>query len=71
MQVDPRTALEQAHRCLTAGHFENSHPEGAQANACESIAWSLIGILQKQVDGGTGLQEDLERAGLLRMDRHR
>ena len=73
MQVDPRVALERAHRALATGHFENASPEGAQANAWESIAWSLLGLLQRQIDGdgGEGLQAGLEKAGLIRMDRHR
>lgn len=47
--VDPHDALLQALKALTEGHFDGRDVQGAQANALESIAWSLAGLLAERV----------------------
>ena len=48
--VDPNEALQQALKALTDGHFDNRDIQGAQANALESIAWSLAGLLADRAE---------------------
>ncbi len=43
-------ALERALAAMTAGRYENQSLEGARTNALESIAWSLMGILEAMID---------------------
>jgi len=72
MHENAREALAKAHRTMTAGAFDNGHPEGAAVNAWESIAWSLIGLLGTAVDAPKeGLSAGLQGAGFLRMDDQR
>lgn len=48
--LDPHQALLRAVAALTEGHFENRDVQSAQANALESIAWSLAGLLAERVE---------------------
>jgi hypothetical protein len=48
--VDPHDALLRALKALTEGHFDGREVQGAQANALESIAWSLAGLLAERVE---------------------
>jgi hypothetical protein len=48
--VDPHDALLHALKALTEGHFDGREVQGAQANALESIAWSLAGLLADRVE---------------------
>lgn len=48
--VDPHEALLRALKALTDGHFDGREVQGAQANALESIAWSLAGLLAERVE---------------------
>jgi hypothetical protein len=48
--VDPHEALLRALKSLTEGHFDGRDVMGAQANALESIAWSLAGLLAERVE---------------------
>lgn len=48
--VDPHEALLRALRALTEGHFDPREVQGAQANALESIAWSLAGLLAERIE---------------------
>ncbi|MEA3203697.1 MAG: hypothetical protein QOI63_1376 [Thermoplasmata archaeon] len=48
--VDPHEALLRALKALTEGHFDGREVQGAQANALESIAWSLAGLLAERVE---------------------
>ena|ERR1051326_6498313 len=48
--VDPHEALLRALKALTEGHFDGREVQGAQANALESIAWSLAGLLADRVE---------------------
>jgi len=48
--VDPHDALLHALKALTDGHFDGREVQGAQANALESIAWSLAGLLADRVE---------------------
>ncbi|HUR61629.1 MAG TPA: hypothetical protein VM286_04620 [Candidatus Thermoplasmatota archaeon] len=48
--VDPQQALLRAVKALTEGHFDSRDPTGAQANALESIAWSLAGLLADRAE---------------------
>lgn len=50
--LDPHEALRRAVESLTGGHFDNRDVAGAQANALESIAWSLIGLLRRTEQPG-------------------
>lgn len=43
--VDPKDALQQAVAALAKGRFDGKSADGVKANALESIAWSLAGIL--------------------------
>lgn len=67
-------ALAQAVAALTQGAHDGRLPDGAQANALESIAWSLIGILKAQTDKPSAssptrsLSDDLRQAGFLQID---
>ena len=48
--VDPHDALLHALKALTEGHFDSREAQGAQANALESIAWSLAGLLAERIE---------------------
>ncbi|MCA1810861.1 MAG: hypothetical protein LC623_02495 [Halobacteriales archaeon] len=48
--LDPHEALLRALRALTEGHFDPRETQGAQANALESIAWSLAGLLAERIE---------------------
>jgi hypothetical protein len=48
--LDPHEALLRALKALTEGHFDGREVQGAQANALESIAWSLAGLLADRVE---------------------
>jgi hypothetical protein len=48
--VDPQQALLRALKALTDGHFDGRDIQGAQANALESIAWSLAGLLADRAE---------------------
>lgn len=68
-------ALAQALAALTAGRHDPRLAEGAQANALESIAWSLIGILSAQTEGtpqapteARSLSDELRSRGFLHID---
>jgi hypothetical protein len=48
--VDPHEALLRAVKALTEGQFDGREVQGAQANALESIAWSLAGLLAERIE---------------------
>ena len=50
--VSPDEALRRAVLALAQGHFDDRSLEGAKANALESIAWSLAGLLAEKVESG-------------------
>jgi hypothetical protein len=50
--VSPDEALHRAVLALAQGHFDDRSLEGAKANALESIAWSLAGLLAEKVEAG-------------------
>ncbi|MEK6976324.1 MAG: hypothetical protein AABY18_08285 [Candidatus Thermoplasmatota archaeon] len=74
----PKQALQNALQALSHGLHDSRLASGAQLNALESIAWSLIGILEKQVeaqaaapdDGGgkATMSDELLRHGFLQID---
>lgn len=69
---DAGEALRKAMQSLAEGHFDNRHEGGAQVNALESIAWSLIGLLRhvQGADDREGLASDiLERLDMVRAER--
>ncbi len=72
--VTPEQALRQALDALQGGRHDPRIPEGAQANALESIAWSLIGILAQgksaapaASEAALSMSEELRKAGFLQM----
>ncbi len=73
--VAANDALAQALTALTAGRHDPRLADGAQANALESIAWSLIGLLSAQAVGSSAasaqartLSEELRSRGFLQID---
>lgn len=73
--VPANDALAQALAALTAGRHDPRLADGAQANALESIAWSLIGILSKQTASTPqasteerSLSDELRSRGFLQID---
>jgi len=70
--TEPAEALRHAVACLQEGR-DPRDLEGAKANALESIAWSLAGLLADKIEAApsreTGLQQTLERAGLIDLRR--
>lgn len=81
--VAPAEALRLAVQALQAGRHDPRLPDGAQANALESIAWSLIGLLARDAATAPGaeaaaateaqrtLSEDLRRAGFVHLEAKR
>jgi hypothetical protein len=81
--VAPADALRLAVEALQAGRHDPRLPDGAQANALESIAWSLVGLLARDVsaapsaqtpvlgDAQRTLSEDLRRAGFVHLEAKR
>lgn len=73
--VAAKEALANAIAALTEGRHDPRIADGAQANALESIAWSLIGILRAQVESPEkvpelrSLSDELQSAGFLKLDR--
>lgn len=71
--VAAREALAQAIAALTDGRHDPRIADGAQANALESIAWSLIGLLRAQVESPArspelrSLSDELQSAGFLKI----
>lgn len=70
--VAAEQALARALAALQDGRHDPRIPEGAQANALESIAWSLIGILSQGTDAAPAaneaarsMSEELRRRGFL------
>lgn len=67
--MDTEEALRHAIRALLDGPGDPRSVDGAKVNALQSIAWSLIGILAKDLelsDDPQGTMADLvDRAGLL------
>lgn len=67
--VRAEDALRHAFQALTDGPADPRTVDGAQVNALQSIAWSLIGILAKDVDGKIDADESmaelLERTRLM------
>ena len=74
-RASPEEALHRAVEALVAGAHDARHVEGAQANALESIAWSLVGLLAEKVEPEGSdretLSEGLQSRGLLGLDRQR
>lgn len=77
---DAKEALERALRCLEDGDFDPRSVDGAKANALQSIAWSLIGLLREQREKqaealGDAAQETLTQAlqdaGLIELPGHK
>ncbi len=68
-QVDTGEALRHAIRSILDGPGDPRSVEGAKVNALQSIAWSLIGLLAKDVDldadSPGSMAELVDRAGLL------
>jgi hypothetical protein len=50
--TDPTEALRRAVRALEDGPADPRTLEGAKVNALESIAWSLVGLLGRQLHEG-------------------
>jgi hypothetical protein len=71
--VAAKDALAHAIAALTDGKHDPRIADGAQANALESIAWSLIGILRSQVESPSkspdlrSLSDELQSAGFLKI----
>lgn len=71
--ASPQEALRLAVAALTAGRHDPRIADGAQANALESIAWSLIGLLASQQggaagkEGGLSMSEELRKLGFLQV----
>ena len=71
--VAAKEALANAIAALTEGRHDPRIADGAQANALESIAWSLIGLLRSQVESPTkspelrSLSDELQSAGFLKL----
>lgn len=65
MEMHGRTeaseALRRALRCLEEGHWDGRSLEGAKANALESIAWSLVGLLAQQETEGPRQERTLQQ----------
>lgn len=68
-------ALTQAVAALVQGRHDARLADGAQANALESIAWSLIGILGAQAKASPeaapaarSLSDELRSRGFLEID---
>ncbi len=60
--TDPREALDKAIYCIREGRWDARSLDGARTNALESIAWSLAGLLARQVAGEGMKAEEPESA---------
>ena len=66
--ADPSEALRRAMGSLRDGHFDGRHESGAKVNALESIAWSLIGLLGRELAAdreSESLSEAFQNSGMI------
>ena len=71
MTVDARRALAEAYQALLDGPAEPTSMEGAKVNALHSIAWSLMGLLAKDMDAEARetISDAVKRLALIRADK--
>jgi hypothetical protein len=74
--VSAAQALQLALGAMQEGRHDPRIADGAQANALESIAWSLIGLLSTKTEpapaeaptkGKSSMSTELQRSGLLQL----